>query len=300
MILITGLTGTSGSAFYDILVRENYSEKIRVLVRETSDISMFKDCPLDLELVFGNLNDKETLLNAMAGCDTVFHIAAKDKIRKVADSILSTPSIKKVIFVSSTIVYSKHYPNSTLRTDEPIVRKALFEKGIRCVFLRPTMIFGTPNDQNISQFIRWFGKYPIFPIVKKGVATISPISRLDVAEAYWKTLNNFDKLKKDEYIVSGNECMSLYEMFKILVELQGKKTKFINIPFPFANACVLLVYLLSFKKIDYREKLNRLTEDRAYPNDIFKVELGFNPKPFSERVLPLIKQINNIEKSQSS
>ena len=41
MILITGLTGTSGSAFYDILVRENYSEKIRVLVRKTSDISMF-------------------------------------------------------------------------------------------------------------------------------------------------------------------------------------------------------------------------------------------------------------------
>lgn len=60
---------------------------------------------------------------------------------------------------------------------------------------------------------------------------------------------------------------------------------------------MLLVYLLSLKKIDYREKLNRLTEDRAYPNDIFSKELGFNPKPFSQRVLPLIKQINNMEPS---
>ena len=36
MILITGLTGTSGSSFYKVLCRENFREKIRVLVESLS------------------------------------------------------------------------------------------------------------------------------------------------------------------------------------------------------------------------------------------------------------------------
>ena len=43
MILFTGLTGTSGSAFVDVLQSHNYKEHFRVLVRETSNIEQLKN-----------------------------------------------------------------------------------------------------------------------------------------------------------------------------------------------------------------------------------------------------------------
>lgn len=291
MILITGLTGTSGSAFYDVLCREKYSGKIRVVVRSTTNLEQFKNSPLDLEFVTGDITDVDFMAKAMDGCELVFNIAAKVYNKHVAAAILRSPSVKKAVFVSSTIVYSNNYPTSTLHIDEPEIRKSLSNKGVKCVFLRPTMIFGTRNDSNISRFIVWINKYKFFPVVKHGSATIQPVSRLDLAEMYYAVLDKYDELQSDDYIISGDKCMTLLEMFKIIARLSGKNTKFVNIPFGFAKFLVNTAYVLSFKRINYKEQLDRLAEDRAYPHEKITAELGYSPLSFEERVKPLIDEI---------
>ncbi|MBQ8684455.1 MAG: NAD(P)H-binding protein [Clostridia bacterium] len=291
MILITGLTGTSGKPFYDVLCREQYNEKIRVVVRETTDTSQFDGSPLDLELVTGDVTDVEFMKKALEGCDTVFHIAIKNHSHLVMEAVKQSPQIKRVILVSSTIVYSEFYKTLDLKEREVEIRQLLEERNIRYVFIRPTMIFGTPHDRNISVFIRWFMKYPLFPIVKNGTANIQPVSRYDLAEAYWLILKNLDNLKQTEYIVSGKDCMSLLEMFRLLTDLIGKKVRFINIPFGIASAAVKAVYYLSFKKVDFREKLDRLTEDRAYPHDVIAEELGYSPHPFVYHAKTLVAEM---------
>ena len=297
MILITGLTGTSGSAFYDVLCREKYGEKIKAVVRPTSDLSVFKDTPLDIEFAYGDITDEDFLVSAMRDCDAVFHIAEKLLTEYVWHAIKRSPQIKSVIMVSSTIVYSNFYPNLKLNVFEPQIRKDFEERGVKYVFIRPTMIFGTPKDHNISTFIRWFNKYPVFPIVGKGQANIRPVSRFDVAEGYYLILKNFDKLKHTDYIVSGEKEMTLIEMFKKIAELSGRRVKFFNVPYPFARFCVMAVYFVSFKKIDYREKLDRLTEDRAYDHDLITEEFGYSPRSFEERVKPLIDEVKKVVKS---
>lgn len=296
MILITGLTGTSGSAFYDVLCREKYGKKIRAVVRPSSDTSIFRDTPLDIEFVYGDIKDEDFLVSAMQGCDMVFHIAEKLLTEYVWHAIMLSPQVKKVIFVSSTIVYSKHYPHSPLHVFEPQIRKDFESRSIKYVFIRPTMIFGTPKDRNISTFIRWFNKYPAFPIVGKGQANIQPVSRLDVAEGYYLILKNFDNLKSTDYVVSGEREMKLIEMFNIITELSGHKVRFFNVPYRFARFCVKTVYYLSLGKIKYMEKLDRLTEDRAYNHDVITEELGYSPLSFEDRVKPLIAEIKG-EKS---
>lgn len=293
MILITGLTGTSGSALYDVLCREKYGEKIRAVVRPSSDLSMFKDTPLDIEFAYGDIKDGDFLAGAMKGCDTVFHIAEKLLTEYVWRAIMRSKDVKRVIFVSSTIVYSKYYPHSPLHIFEPQIRKDFSERGIRYVFIRPTMIFGTTDDRNISTFVRWFNKYPVFPIVGNGEANIQPVSRLDVAEGYYLILKNFDNLKSTDYVVSGEKEMKLIEMFRIITELSGRKVRFFNVPYRFARLCVKAVYYLSFKKIKYMEKLDRLMEDRAYNHELITEELGYKPMPFEYRVKPLIEEIKN-------
>ena len=291
MILITGLTGRSGSAFYNVLCRERYAEKIRVVVRETTNRDQFRDTPLDLEFAVGDIKDTAFLAQAMEDCEMVFHIANKEVIRPLAEAVAGTSSVKNVVLVSSTIVYSQYYPRLHLREDEQYCRQVFEQRGIKYLFIRPTMIFGLTNDRNISQFIRWFLKYPIFPIVKHGSASIQPVSRLDVAEAYWKVLRAFPDIEKTEYVVSGEASMSLLELFQSLCRLTGRKVRFFNVPFPLAKAAVDAVYLLSGKKCDYREKLDRLTEDRAYSHDEIAQDLGYQPGSFEERVAPLIAEI---------
>lgn len=125
MLLITGLTGTSGSAFYDVLCREHYAGKIRVVVRKTTDRSMFENTPLDLEFAEGDISDVDFLAKAAEGCDMVFHIASKRKIQPLADAVSRSSTVRRAIMVSSTIVYSKCYRNSYLAEDEAVCRKNL-------------------------------------------------------------------------------------------------------------------------------------------------------------------------------
>lgn len=291
MLLITGLTGTSGSAFYDVLCREHYAGKIRVVVRKTTDRSMFENTPLDLEFAEGDISDVDFLAKAAEGCDMVFHIASKRKIQPLADAVSRSSTVRRAIMVSSTIVYSKCYRNSYLAEDEAVCRKKFEEHGIRYVFVRPTMIFGRPSDGNISRFIRWFLRWPVFPIVKGGKATIQPVSRLDLAEAYYLVLRHFDTLRQQEYVVSGEQEMTLREMFQEICDLAGRTVRFVNVPFPLAKLAVEAVYWGTGRKVDYREKLDRLTEDRAYGHDDISRELGYAPESFRERVRPLIEEL---------
>ena len=56
------------------------------------------------------------------------------------------------------------------------------------------------------------------------------------------------------------------------------------------------MYLLSGKRCDYREKLDRLMEDRAYPHDLISSDLGYAPRPFEERAAPLIEELQGRER----
>lgn len=293
--MVTGLTGRAGSAFYEVLCRERISERIRVVVRKSTNLDMFLNSPLDLDIVVGDIADTAFLQGVMEGCETVFHIASKRMIQPLADAIQNAPSVKNVVMVSSTIVYSEHYRLvDSLADDEAVCIEKFQHRGIRYIFLRPTMIFGRPDDGNISCFIRWFLKFPVFPIVKGGRATIQPVHRLDLAEGFWLVLSNLEKIDRTEYVISGQRSMTLKEMFQIICRRAGHKVVFVPVPFCLAKAGVIFLYYLSGKRIDYREKMDRLGEDRAYSHSAITEDLGYAPKSFEERVTPLIEELKKI------
>lgn len=78
--LVTGAGGFIASHLCERLVRDGAS--VRALCRYTSrqDIGNLADVPADtragLDLVFGDLLDRDFVVKAVAGCDTVFHLAA--------------------------------------------------------------------------------------------------------------------------------------------------------------------------------------------------------------------------------
>ena len=71
--LVTGGTGCVGSALVERLTSKGH--EVRALVRKTSDISHLKTT--GAELVYGDVQDYESLPPAVNGVDIVFHAAAK-------------------------------------------------------------------------------------------------------------------------------------------------------------------------------------------------------------------------------
>ena len=70
--LVTGANGFLGSAVVRALLADGSA--VRALVRVGSDRRNLDE--LDVEVVPGDLTDRDSLRRAVAGCDSVFHVAA--------------------------------------------------------------------------------------------------------------------------------------------------------------------------------------------------------------------------------
>lgn len=129
--LVTGATGFLGSHVVKELVDKN--EIVRVFVRKTSDLSFLKQ--FDIEIAYGCLSDRESVVQASKGVDTIFHCAAYVSdygpyehfetanvtgVKNVLDSCLSN-RIKRLIYISTTDVYG--YPKSSVDESAPFKKK---------------------------------------------------------------------------------------------------------------------------------------------------------------------------------
>ncbi len=71
MLLVTGITGHSGSYFLQELINNKYEGPIRCVVRETSDTSLIDNSELNIEKVVGTLDDIDFIRKVMKGVDIV-------------------------------------------------------------------------------------------------------------------------------------------------------------------------------------------------------------------------------------
>ena len=75
--LVTGASGHLGANLVRALL--DRSEKVRVLIRKGSNNAAIDG--LDVEHAYGDLRDKQSLIDAVKGCDYVYHLAAFVSIR---------------------------------------------------------------------------------------------------------------------------------------------------------------------------------------------------------------------------
>lgn len=296
ILVLTGSTGKSGEALTEIIgknldsINALFSDGIRAVVRPTSNTKKLDELVPNVEKITGNLNDPIVLKKAFKDADTLVHIAgihwSKEVVQAAADC-----HVRRLVLVHTTGIYSKYKAaGEEYRRIDDFVYEACKENGIILTILRPTMIYGNVSDRNIVTFIKMVDKLPVMPVVNGARYELQPVHYKDLGDAYFKVLMNEQSTANRDFILSGGAPILLRDIFTEIGRNLGKKVKFVNCPFWIAYAGAWVIYGLTLKKKDYREKVQRLCESRAYSHEDASLAFGFAPRTFDVGVTDEVKE----------
>lgn len=310
-VAITGASGKSGQYFLKRLLKERDALKgyrfvllCRIQEKNSKNVegyqiiqSILKDRDLQVELFEVDITNEEKLSNFFEKehIDMLLHIAGVKLSKYVVPATLKG-GVDNFILVHTTGIYSKYkVAGEEYRQIEAELHKLVGEyrnKGrkVAMTILRPTMIYGDLQDKNVSVFIKMVDKLRIFPTVNGARYDLQPVWCKDLGDAYYDVMMKWDITQNKEYILSGKEPIQLREMFEVMAKQLGVKNIFISCPYPIAYAGAWVIYLISLKKIDMREKVQRLVEPRAYSHEKATKDFGYNPVEFEVGVQEEIKR----------
>ena len=272
------------------LIHQMFPDGVRAIVRASSDTSKLEQTFPNVVKCVGALEDTSFLETAFSDADTVVHIAGIHWSREIV-SVAAACHVRRLILVHTTGIYSKYKEaGEEYRQIDSFVYQTCKENGILLTILRPTMIYGNVTDQNVVKFIRMVDSLPLMPVVNGAHYALQPVHYRDLAKAYFSVLLNEKETANRDYVLSGKEPIDLRDMLCLIGKKLDKRVRFVSCPFPIAYAGACVVYALSLKKIDFREKVQRLCEPRAYSHDEATSAFGYDPVSFEEGVEAEIRE----------
>ncbi len=259
MTLVTGATGFIGGHVARALAAEG--EPLRFLVRPKSDLRGLQG--LEAELITGDLREPTALKMAVAGCDTVYHVAADYRLwaRRPAElfesnvqgtrnllEVCERAGVERVVYTSTvgTVGFSSTgepsdettpvssadlagpYKRSKFEAEQVALEFAA--KGLPVVIVNPTAPVGeadlkpTPTGKIIVDFVR--GAMPAYLDTGLNLVDVRDVARGHLLAA--------QKGKPGERYLLGSKNMSLSEILGALGEMTGVRPPDLRIPYAVA------------------------------------------------------------------
>lgn len=301
-LCLIGVTGKkSGGVLAELiskniqLINKMFPDGIVVLTRPESDISKLKVLLPEAEIHGGNIADPAFLQKYFKDVDTVIHLASIHYSSGITDSAVVC-HVRRLILIHTTGIYSKYKAaGEGYRKIDDYVYRVCRENNIVLTICRPTMIYGNIYDNNVIVFVKMVDKLPIMPVVNGARYELQPVHYSDLAKAYYEILVHEETTGNKDFNLSGGKPIMLRDMLIVIGQNLGKKVHFISCPFIIAYGGAWLVYLLSFKKMDMREKVQRLCEPRTFTHEEASEAFGYAPMNFEEGIVAEVKQYMNNE-----
>lgn len=296
ILAVTGATGKSGRVLAKLLVenyetiKQHFEGGVRFLVRDGSGLNLLINNSEYFHCCVGDINDDSFLDTTTKGADTILHIAGIKLTIPIVNAAIEN-HVKRLIVVHTTGIYSKYKAaGEEYREIEKYVYRQCDENGIILTILRPTMIYGCMSDKNVATFVKMVDRLPVMPVVSGGRFALQPVHYADLGEAYYKVLLNQASTANTDFILSGGAPIMLRDMFTEIGKNLGKKTRFISCPFIIAYVGAWVLFILSLSHIDYREKVQRLCEDRTFSFEEARNAFGYSPRTFQEGIVDEVKE----------
>jgi nucleoside-diphosphate-sugar epimerase len=298
-ILITGATGFIGRHLTGALSKV-YS--VRCLVRNSSDVSSIKN--FNVDLTYGDLLDKDSLLLALDEIDLVYHLAGEVYSRYKADyykgNVLTTKNllevakgkgVRRIIFLSSVGVYKPRLDKTLLNEEsecEPLTfygktkldAEELIKKyNIPWVIIRAPIIYGPYQPTVLNRFfLDAINKRKIHIIgMGDNQRSLSFIGNL--VEGLMLLASKPDVDGKT-YILSDNLPYTFDEIIATISLIIQQKIKVVHLPNTLGNIAWQIYNLMGkLFKLYFVELYAMKTMQLPWGCDITKAkkEIGYNP-----------------------
>jgi len=262
------VTGTTGFLGYHVArALAEQGAELRLLVRSSSSLKNLEG--LKAETAIGDLRDPASIERAMAGCDTVFHVAADYRLwvrdpdemyrsnvegtRAILDGARKN-GIRRVVHTSSvaTVGFTAnghpadedspvslnemigHYKRSKFMSEQLALTAG--RGGTHVVVVNPTTPVGerdvkpTPTGRIIVDFLK--RKFPAY--VETG------LNLVDVRECARGHIAALEKGRPGERYILGGENLTLKQILDKLGQITGLPSPKVKLPYVFAFAAGLV------------------------------------------------------------
>ncbi len=312
--LVTGATGFIGSRVLRRLIEKG--AKVRALVRKESNLENIEGLPV--EIVYGDLRNYSSLLNALDGCDFLFHVAADYRLwvpnpeNMYRTNVHGTVNImkaalekgiKRIVYTSSVATLGLnpngspsnedtpsslsdmigHYKRSKFLAEEK-VREMVKKYGLPAVIVNPSTPIGpgdikpTPTGRIIIEAAS--GRMPAYVDTGLNIVHVD-----DVAEGHILAL---EKGRIGERYILGGENLTLRELLEKISKFTGRPSPKIRIS---PDIILPLAYLVeALARITKKEPFMTVDGVKMSKKKMFfsiekaKRELGYMPRPVDKAI----------------
>lgn len=261
LAFVTGASGFLGSHVAKVLCEQGAS--LRLLVRASSNLKNLQG--LNADTVTGDLRDPASLEKALAGCDTVFHVAAdyrlwvRDPQQMYRANVEGTRAlleaarknaVQRIVYTSSVATIGFTSNGHTADEDSPVsladmighYKRSKFmaeqialeagRSGMHVVTVNPTTPVGeqdvkpTPTGRIVLDFLK--RKFPAY--VETG------LNLVDVRECARGHVAALERGKSGERYILGGENLTLKQILDKLAAITRLPSPKVKLPYIFAFA----------------------------------------------------------------
>lgn len=231
-------------------------------------------------------------LDEPAAVDAAFAAAGADALVNLASlgfghapaivAAAEEAGITRAVFISTTAVTTTltgTSKNLRLQAEALIGASAL-----AWTILRPTMIYGGPDDRNLARLLAVLRRTPVLPVPGGGRRLQQPVHVEDVATAVLRVLNHEETVGAS-YDIAGPDPMTFTELLSTAANAIGASPRLLPVPL---RASVTLAR--GYERVSRRrpriraEQLLRLAEDKAFSIAPATATFGYRPRPFAQGI----------------
>lgn len=281
MILLTGATGTVGSALLPRLVASG--EPIRCLVRDPKRLGGER---VRVQLALGDLGDPASFRNALRGVDTVIHLAAsiRDQPRGSIEELSAMATLRLVRaaerqgasrFVFLSALGAGPASRTRFFRSKALAREAVEGSSLETHVFEPSIVYA-PDDPWVTLLHR-LALFPLVPIAGRGRALFQPIWAEDVADCVAAALAGNGS---GRYELAGPDTLSYDDIVRTAL---GPRA-LLHVPMPAVRAGLRAVERVSGPAaFATREEVDLMEEPMTSTRGTSDAEsLGVAPRAMSE------------------
>ncbi len=186
--------------------------------------------------------------------------------------------ICRAVFISTTAIFTSLDARS--KAVRVAAEESIRSSTLEWTILRPTMIYGTPEDRNMARLVRLLGRTPVVPLPGGGERFQQPVHVDDLADTVVATLDRPVSIGR-AYDVAGPEPLTLREVIEETAAAVGRSVRCVAVPLAPLVAAALVYERFSRNPRLRAEQLERLAEDKTFDIGPARADLGFDPRSFA-------------------